>query len=281
MKYPEVLLTEMKLRAFSPKTTGSYLSWNSRFLSAVKKEPKAVTQSDISFFLVSLADDGLKETTRHQAAAALQFYYCGVLKRKFVVVYPKIPKRLTRVLSREEVFRMIERTENPRHRLLIELLYSSGLRVSEAVRLRAGDVLFDERVLFIRQGKGKKDRKTILSEKVIGHLAEYAQFVPGSPETLLFPSLRGGHLTVRAAQAIVSSAAKRAGILRKVHPHMLRSSFATHLIDENVDIHAVQKLLGHANVSTTQGYIRSSSAQLGGIKSPYDSLKVVRREEPR
>ena len=124
--------------------------------------------------------------------------------------------------------------------------------------------------MFVRHGKGKKDRKAILSEKVIEHLRDYEYFDSLLPEKFLFPSLRGGHLTVRFVQQIVNTAAKKAGIQKRVYPHMLRSSFATHLIDKNIDIHSVQKLLGHANVSTTMGYICSSNTQLLGVKSPYD-----------
>ena len=164
---------------------------------------------------------------------------------------------------------MVDATKNPKHKLLIELLYSSGLRVGEAVKIRTEDIIPEQKIAIIRQGKWAKDRIVILSERFINDFKQCLQSRKDQ-SPCLFPSASGNpHISTRTAQKIIKNSAKKAGI-KGVYCHALRASFATHLFDRGTDIHHIQKMMGHNNISTTQGYIRLSTKSLKGIKSPMD-----------
>jgi site-specific recombinase XerD len=193
-----------------------------------------------------------------------------VLRRRFEWKYPKTPEQLPIVLTREEILKMIAATSNPKHRLLIELLYSSGLRVGEAVKIRTEDISSEQKTAIIRQGKGAKDRLVILSEKFIADFIAFQQSKKDK-SPYVFPSATGQpHISIRTAQKIIENSAKKACIRKRVYCHALRASFATHLLDRGTGMAHIQKLMGHNRVSTTQGYIRLSTAGLKGIRSPMD-----------
>ena len=159
---------------------------------------------------------------------------------------------------------------NPKHRLLVEFLYSSGLRVSECVNLRTDDLDLSEKMGKIRHGKGNKERYIILSDNLILHLNEYLKSKKDSTSYIF--SVKNHPITARQAQKVVKEAAKKAGIKKRVFCHALRSSFATHLLEAGTDIRVIQELLGHSNLSTTQIYTKVSTQQLKKVKSPLDSL---------
>ena len=165
---------------------------------------------------------------------------------------------------------MLQNTKNKKHKLLIEILYGSGLRVSEAVNLRKNDLNLNEKINIIRGGKGKKDRRIILSEKLRKRLSAYLK--KRKDDNPFIFHYKENHISTRQAQRIVKNAALRAGIKKKVFSHALRASFATHLINSGVDIRDVQVLLGHKRISTTQIYTEVSTERLNVIKSPLDSL---------
>ena len=165
---------------------------------------------------------------------------------------------------------MIATPKNFKHQLLIKMLYSSGLRVSECVNLKINDLELDEKMGTVRGGKGRKDRLIILSENLIADIKKYV----GKREDknpYMFPS-KEWHITARMAQKIVNEAAKQADIKKRVFCHALRSSFATHLLESGTDIRVNQELLGHANLQTTQRYTKVSTEQLKKIRSPLDNL---------
>jgi len=179
---------------------------------------------------------------------------------------PKIPKSLPSVLTKREVKKLIEHAGSDKTRLIIELIYSAGLRVSEAVKLEINHIDFDENMISIKSGKGQKDRTTLLSPVTAKHLKKYILTLD-KDEKYLFPS-KNETLSSRNIQKIIQRAAKKAGITKKTTPHSLRHSFATHLLENGTDIRLIQELLGHSQLSTTQIYTHVSKEQLKKIKSP-------------
>jgi integrase/recombinase XerD len=204
--------------------------------------------------------------------SSLKFYYHEVLKKPLIITIkpPKLEKKLPTVLTKEEMKRLIVAAKNPKHRLLIEMMYSSGLRVSEAVSLKIDDLDVTEKMGMVHGGKGKKDRHIILSNNLIKDLQEYLG--TRKDENPYIFSIGSTHIGVRQAQNVVNTAAKKAGIRKRVFCHALRSSFATHLLEAGTDIRIIQELLGHSNLATTERYTRVSNAQLKKVKSPFDSL---------
>ncbi len=270
MKYPDVLIAELKLRGYSERTREVYMRWNDDFLVQVKKPPLEVNQKDVDTYSLHLADQGLGKNTRHLAVAALRFYYKIILKRKFAWKYPKLGEQLPTVLTKEEILSMVDITQNPKHKLLIELLYSSGLRVSEAVKMKVGDIFPGEGIAKVLHGKGDKDRIVLLSNRFLRDFADY-NALQGNKEMYLFPSaVRHAPLSIRTAELIVKAAAKKAGITKRVYCHALRASFATHHLEQGTDVISIQKLMGHSKLSTTQGYIHCSLDHLRCIKSLLD-----------
>lgn len=271
MKYPQVLIDEMRLRGFSKKTIKAYLYWNDAFLSFTRKAPLDVCEAEVRAFLLDLDDRNISSSSRHLATAALKFYFQGILKRRFRWVYPRVKVRVPDILSHEEIVRMITVTENPKHRLLIELMYSSGLRVSEAVGLRKEDVLLNQKLIKVRNGKGNKERMVILSQYFLDEFVKYVkEHKDESP--FVFPSESGNpHITIRTAQMIVQDAARKAKVGKRIGCHILRHSFATHLLESGTDIRYIQKLLGHSRLETTSIYTHVARKDFLAIRSPLDS----------
>jgi site-specific recombinase XerD len=185
---------------------------------------------------------------------------------------PKRKKLLPKVLSKDEIRSFLGALKTPKHRAIAMVLYSGGLRVSEAARLRVEDIESQRRQIRIRQGKGRKDRYVMLSPVVLQALREYARWE--RPHYWLFPAghRRDRHITPRAIQREVARAAEAAGIKRRVTPHMLRHSFATHLLEAGTDLRYIQELLGHVNISTTVTYTHVARREARSIQSPIDRL---------
>lgn len=267
------LETELKIRGFSPETVKAYTRHNKSFLSFIKKKPDSMLEDDLKAYLAYLiSDKKLNPSTVALVRSSLLFFYNQVLGKGFSgIKTPKIQRNPPAVLSKEEVKILIDACVTDKSRLLIEFLYSSGLRVSECLSLRVEDIDFNERICVVKQGKGKKDRITVLSENLAQHLKDYLK-KQGFSSDLIFRNKKGEGLSSRNAQKIVSGAAKRAGISKSVTPHKLRHSFATHLLDSGVSIRVIQELLGHANLQTTQIYTHVSRDHIRRVKSPLDDL---------
>ncbi|MBN1645824.1 tyrosine-type recombinase/integrase [Candidatus Woesearchaeota archaeon] len=263
------LLSELQLRGFSERTVISYLKFNKDFLGFCKKTSSEVQETDVKAYLGHLlGDKGLHPASVSLAKSALKFYYDGVLNRGIVMFKtPKIPKKLPIVLSKNEVSALLDAAGTAKTRLMIEILYSSGLRVSELCNLKVKDLEIDKRRLWVRSGKGRKDRMAILSETAIQSLDSYIK----TNMLFLFPG-KNGTITARNVQIAISGAAKRAGISKRVNPHTLRHSFATHLLESGVDIRIIQDLLGHSNLQTTQIYTQVSEGEKMKVKSPLDDM---------
>lgn len=264
------LRQEMTLRNFSPKTIKSYLYYITHLLKLTNKSPREINSGDVRNYLESLAENKSASTV-NIAHNALKFYFERILKRKFFVNLPRMKKEkyLPVVLSKDEVKRMIEATDNPKHKFLIQFLYSTGMRISEVVKVRMGDVDFDRKMVRVRQGKGKKDRYTLLAGSLLETLEKQSKLKKS--DDYLFTGVGGkDHWQVMSAQKVIYQAAVKAGINKKVSAHTLRHSFATHLLEEGTDIRYIQSLLGHARLETTQIYTKVANNILSAIKNPLD-----------
>ncbi len=266
---------ELKLRNYSPKTRKAYTFHLRAFSKFLGRDPATATESEIRRYLVYLVDD-LKVSAPHinQAVSALKFFYAKALwdARKIQnIPRPKGYKTLPTVLSRDELLRILDNVPNIKHRTLLMLVYSAGLRVGEAVSLRVEDIDAERGMIRVRQGKGRKDRYTTLSEVAMGALREYQKWV--KPTNWLFPGgLKGTHLTERSVEKVLSVAAPRAGIAKRVTPHTLRHSFATHLLEDGIDLRYIQELLGHRRPETTMRYTAVARKDLRKIRSPLDTI---------
>ncbi len=267
------LATELKLRGFSDKTIKAYVFHNQKFLDFIKKQPEEVTQDDIKQYIGHLmSEKGYRPASTNLSLSTLKFFYKDMLKKDIFtdIKAPKQEKKIPVVLTREEVKKLIATPKNFKHRLLIKMLYSSGLRVSECVNLRVNDLDLGEKLGVVRSGKGKKDRNIILSESLINDLQKYLKKRKRDSDYVF--DVKSGHLSIRQAQKIVQEAAKNSGIRKRVFCHALRSSFATHLLENGTDIRIIQELLGHSNLATTERYTKVSTEQIKKVKSPLDNL---------
>ena len=172
------------------------------------------------------------------------------------------------MLSRSEIEKILEATENTKHKLLLSLAYGAGLRVSEAISLKAQDIDFHELTIHIKQAKGKKDRISVFPEKLS---ADIQNLIAGKEKNdFVFSSERGGKLTTRTAQKVFENSFKKSGVKKDATFHSLRHSFATHLLENGVDVRYVQELLGHQNIRTTQLYTQVTNPKLKNVKSPLE-----------
>lgn len=261
---------EMKIRKFSPKTIKSYSHYITELLKFSSKNPKTVNTDDIRGYLEKLTDTGVSSSTLNLAYSALKLYFEKILRRKFFFSIPRAKKSqyLPTVFTKEEIKQILGTIQSVKHKLLLGLMYSSGLRVSEVVNVKVKDLDFSSKLLHIRQGKGAKDRTSILSEKVAGILEKYVK--NRTIQDFVFENDRGGKLTERTVQKIFAVALKKSGIKKEAGCHSLRHSFATHLLEAGTSIRYIQELLGHARLETTQIYTKVANTNLQTIKSPLD-----------
>lgn len=260
---------ELMLRGFSKRTVSTYLYQNRKFLEFVKKSPSEVKETDIKGYLAHLiSDQQMNNSSIALVRAALKFYYDEVLKKKIVnLKTPKISRKLPEVLTKEEIKKLLNSINHLKSKLIIKLLYSSGIRLSECLNLKIEDLEIGNKIGWIRGGKGAKDRMFILSNNLCEELLPFVHGRNG----FIFNG-RAGRLTSRNVQKIVKRAAQKAGITKNITPHKLRHSFATHLLESGTDIRIIQELLGHANLQTTQIYTKVSQEQMRKVKSPLDQL---------
>jgi len=260
--------TEIKLRGFSKQTAKMYLLYNRHFLNKIKRDPMYIYEDDVKLYLASkISDENLSAKTVGLIKAALLFYYNEILGKKFNIKTPKIKKSTPVVLTKDEIKKLFSVITNKKHLIIIKLFYSSGLRLSEAIKLRVKDFDFNENILWVRDGKGGKDRMSILSESLSREVEEFCQYK--DKDNFVFVNKQGDPMSQRSVQMIVEKAKVKADLNKDVHIHTLRHSFATHLLESGVDIRYIQKLLGHADISTTSIYAHVSNKDLKDIKSPF------------
>ncbi|MBI4709093.1 MAG: tyrosine-type recombinase/integrase [Candidatus Portnoybacteria bacterium] len=261
---------ELKLRNFSPRTVESYLFCLKNYFHHIKNIKKEPDASLIKNYLLGMQDGGKSSQTINLHLQAIKYFYREIMKSQIAVdiKFAKTASKLPVVLSRIELERIIDSIKNPKHKLLISLSYGAGLRVSEAINLKIKDIDLDELTIHIKRAKGSKDRITIFPEKLKHDLREIAAL--RDKDDFVFSSERGGKLTERTAQKIFENAKNNAKIQKDATFHSLRHSFATHLLENGVDIRYVQELLGHANIRTTQLYTKVTNPNLKNIKSPLE-----------
>jgi len=259
---------EMRLRNYSPKTIKAYRACLKEYLIQDSAAPVACDVESIRRFLLSKQAKGLAPQTVNLYLNAIKFYYRDVLKtgHGIQLKFAKRSKRLPVVLSRDEISRVIGTVSNLKHRIMIALAYGAGLRVSEAVGLRVRDLDLDELTIHLKQAKGNKDRITVLPESLVDDLKQSS--AGKRDDDFVFSSERGGRLTERTAQIVFSRALKASGIRKAATFHSLRHSFATHLLENGVDVRYVQELLGHQSIRTTQLYTHVTNPGMRRITSP-------------
>jgi len=269
MEVVDKLKAELKIRGFSPLTVRNYTFFVEKFLNKTDKLPEKLNEDDVKMYLSEMFDSKSKNTIM-LAAAALKFFFKEVLKKGFEgVPLPKKDRTLPEVLTKSEVKNLIESTDTVKSRLIVSLLYSTGLRVSELVNLKISDLNLEDKTGWVRRGKGSKDRLFVMSDSLSRELKEYFES-KGKENEFVFSKSRP--LTTRNIQKIIKGARERAGINKKTTPHTLRHSFATHLLEQGIDIRVIQAMLGHSSLSTTQVYTHVSSDQLRKVKNPFDIL---------
>lgn len=298
-------LDHLRLRHYSLQTLKAYRLALQRFFSI--NPPDAIPdESVIHDFLLTLKKEGKSPQTMLLHIAAIKSFYRYVLGQPLFIRFPKIKKRHTLpiVFSHNEILRILDGVKNPKHKMLLSLAYGAGLRVSEVVRLRVSDIDFERNLVMVRQGKGGKDRRTLLPKSLKPDLARVIEWrLPGN---YLFESSRGGRLHERTAQKIFEQAVRRVGLKREFSPgqlyidhgcspnmkaclsgrsdclqnkqwsgfvkkagfHSLRHSFATHLLENGADLRYIQALLGHENIKTTERYTKITEIGLARLSSP-------------
>ncbi len=268
------LQKELSIRRYSKRTIKAYMRYNRDLLLFVGKKPEEIENKDIKKYLYYLVKQKeVATSTLNIVINALKFFYGEILNKRFIykVKRPKKDKKLPVVLSKEEVYKVLNAPSNVKHKVILTLIYSAGLRVGEVVKLRPEDINSERGLIHIKGGKGRKDRYTILSQTALKILRDY--YRQYKPRNWLFEGAKpGSHITVRTVQAIFKRACERVGINKEVTVHTLRHSFATHLLESGVDLRYIQELLGHKSSKTTEIYTHVSKANLAKIKNPLDSI---------
>lgn len=264
---------ELMRRRYSQRTIESYLFCVDKFLSSVRKHPRKITKKDIKDYLDDLALRNKAGSTINLHLSSIKFLLGDVLRRNINIrlKYSRRPKSLPVFLSKDEAKRLFDAIKNPKHKLMIKLMYSAGLRVSELVNLKVRDFEFENDFGWVRRGKGNKDRPFIVAESIREELMDLISKNCNDIKSWLFKG-RNGHITVATLQRIVKNAAKKAKITKNVHTHTLRHSFATHLVNDGTKLSEVQSLLGHNSIETTQTYLHTANVKLISVKSPLDTL---------
>ena len=249
---------DLVLRGRSANTQTAYLRAVTRLAAFYGRSPDRISEREIQAYLLHLyREKGLSHSTCNVAVSGLRFFYHVTLRRhstSFVIPAAREPSKLPEILTREELTRLFSLTRRPKHRTLLLTAYAAGLRVSEVVALQVRDLDGERGVIRVRQGKGARDRMTLLSPRLLAALREYWRHE--RPGLWLFPSRHPrGHLCAGAAKHLFFNAKRRAGIEKSGGLHTLRHTFATHLLEAGVGLHTLQRLLGHKSLRSTAHYL--------------------------
>jgi site-specific recombinase XerD len=265
----------LQLRGYSRQTIKAYSGHVARFLDyGLSQEKRTFDPILVREYTLTLLDSGKSHSYVNQALSAIKFYITSVCHyggEAGTFIRPKKENKLPSVLSTGEVMQILRAVSNLKHRALLYLTYSSGLRVGEVVRLRMSDLDVQRRTLHVRQGKGRKDRLTLLSEVAYAALRQYLE--EEQPQTWLFPGQdRRSHLRERTVQKVFEQAYQSSGVTRPATVHTLRHCFATHLLENGTDLRYIQELLGHQSSRTTERYTHVSVKDIRRIQSPLDRM---------
>ena len=268
---------DMAIRGLAYRTREAYVGSVAKLARHYRRPPDQISEAEVQGYLLYLLDERkLAHSSVNIACSGLEFFYRVTLKRRdteFCLPRPKVPSRLPEILSREEVARLLSSTANLKHRAFLMTTYAAGLRLSEACHLKLCDIDSDRMTIRVEQGKGAKDRYTPLSPRLLIELRRY--WAAYRPAPWLFPGARDaqGPLLRKSAQRIFHAAKDRAGITKRCGIHGLRHAFATHSLEAGVDVHTIQRLLGHGSLSTTARYFHLAQKHLCGAASPLDLLE--------
>lgn len=271
----ELMKDQLELKGMSKKTQQSYLANLRTFANHYKKQPDLLNEQHIREYLLYLIRERKSSySTVNQHYSALKFYYHNTIRREWSHdILPrrkKTRKKLPVILDKEEVVKVIESITNLKYKTIISLIYSSGLRLSEATNLEINDIDSKNMLIKVRNGKGGKDRHSLLAEKTLKLLRMYWEIY--RPEKILFyGKTRDIHICSRTIQNTLKNALVRTKINKPVSPHSLRHSFATHLLDQGVSLHHIQRLLGHNQIATTEIYLHLSTQSFSTIVNPLDT----------
>jgi integrase/recombinase XerD len=271
----EQMLADLQLKGLTPKTQKIYLREVRNYAKHFNKSPEQLGEKELREYLLYLLNDRkLAKGTYRFYYQGLKFLYKNTLKREDVVEKIRCPrgeKRLPVVLDLAEVKTLLSVMENLKHRAILMVTYSAGLRISETARLKVSDIDSKRMMVRVQQGKGGKDRYTILSQTALECLRQYWRAY--RPKEWLFEGQKEGtHVCISSIRQIFLEAKERAGITKQASPHTLRHSFATHLIESGTSLHHVQLLLGHRSPTTTTVYLHVSRMNLAQVTSPLDSI---------
>jgi integrase/recombinase XerD len=256
------------LKGFSRQTIKSYCYNIRKFLEFIEKSRLNLNKEGIRSYLLSR---DLSVNSMRLCHASIRFFFAEVLKQPFTneeVPVKKKEKTLPRLLGVQQVRELIDGADNLKHRLIVKILYSTGLRLEELISLKRKDLDFDRNVIYVRKGKGRKDRITLMSESLKMDLLKYYSVSTFSTEYVF--EGRNGRYNKKSVQKVLDKLGKKVGV--RVHPHMLRHSFATHLLEQGTDLRIIQKLLGHSDVKTTEIYTHVANSELAKIRSPLDCI---------
>ncbi len=268
------MVEEMKLRNFSPRTQQSYLAAVVGLVKYYRQSPDQFTQEQIRAYLLHLQERGLSPSSRNVAISGMKFFYHQILgwnEKQLFIPPRKRTWQLPEVLGQKEVERLLLATGKPRDRCLLMTAYATGLRVSELVRLKVSAIDSERMMVRVEQGKGRKDRYTILSARLLGELRSY--WKEHRSPTYLFPNRKGGPISIDYAQRIYNLAKQKAQIHKGRGIHTLRHCFATHLLEAGVDLRTIQTLLGHNSMASTERYLQIGQHKLTATANPLDLLR--------
>jgi len=272
-KLKEQMKADLQLRGFKPRTQETYLREVSNLARYFDKSPEELGKEEVKKYLLHLIEDKkLSQGTFKFYVSGIKFLYNTTLNRHEVVQdikHPKAKIKLPVVLDLSEIQALFSATDNIKHKAILMIIYSSGLRISEASRLKITDIDSKRMMVRVEQGKGGKDRYTILAQTALDHLRQYWRQY--HPKEWLFEGQKDNtHITTSTIYQIFCDAKERAGITKPVSPHSLRHSFATHLVEAGTSLHHVQLLLGHRSPTTTTVYLHVSQLNLAQVVSPLD-----------
>jgi integrase/recombinase XerD len=278
------MLEDLQIRHYSPTTIRLYLYAIREFAKHFGKSPDQLGAEHIRRFQLFLTKEKKVSTSSYVLMiCALRFFYTHTLHRKVAIEripFPRRERKLPLILSRDEIKAMLEAPSDLRQRAMLAILYGAGLRVSEVAGLKVADIDSGRNVLWVRSGKGRKDRQALLPPKLRELLRCYWR--SRRPSEWLFPGARPGQpVSVKTVYGACRQAAHSAGIAKSVHPHLLRHAFATHLLEDGVNLRTIQILLGHANLETTARYLQVADVNVRATTSPLESLESLRLLPPK
>ena len=273
------MLEELQRRNYSSKTIRLYLRHVAEFAQYFHRSPDQLGAEEIrQYQLFLIQEKKLAWSSYNQIVCALRFFYAKTLKRAFLlqdIPFPRKEQRLPLILSREEVARILTVPPHLKSRALLMTIYAAGLRRSEAARLRVNDIDSARMTITVRQGKGQKDRLVMLSPVLLQTLRQYWRH--NQPKQWLFPGENPDQpISDNDIFGVFHNAVRRAGITKKVSPHSLRHSFATHLLESGTDLRTIQILLGHRSLKTTARYLHVSQQHVRATASPLDGLNLTK-----